>query len=161
MPDGLRPLGQSHRLETSSTGQSANDSIVSSPVRSLLASMNKRVRPYSRGRKRKATRMANIKSITSLSSTAQFPDPDVYCMMSTTNWVEVVFLKTGQISADPCHVQGGRKEPVGVTIIPEWRPPSPRNNICVASSCTLESRSPKRLLQTPLIRSSLSDSQGI
>ena len=137
------------------------DSIISSPITSLLASLNKRTRPRVRGKKRKASSRTTNAKRTTHNSVQVDTEYDCYDSLSTTNWVEVVFLQTGQVSVDPFHVQGGRKDTVGVTIIPEWRPSSPpESDGSVKGSGQVEVSSPKRLLPSSFIKTAHVDSLG-
>jgi hypothetical protein len=124
-----------------------------SPVRSLLASLNKRagITRQIRFRKKMATRN-HFSSSDIIDITNEF---EPFCLMAT-DWAEVVFFHQGSQMVDPFGVQGYRDESAGVSIIPEWQPPSPATSGAVACS-----RSPRVLLQAPLVkRQYLSDSQG-
>ena len=132
------------------------DPIVSSPVRSLLSSLNKHTKPSVRGKKRRAS----SRTVNSREANDNVPVDSNYKSsdsFSTTNWVEVVFLQTENVNNDLYNVQGGREDTVGVTIVPEWTPPSPPiTNI----KGQVEASSPKRLLPTSFIKYIQSDSQG-
>ena len=126
-----------------------------SPVRSLLASLNKRERVSTtkemHWRKKMATR--NRLQETDVTDITGDLEP-VYHM--ATDWAEVIFFHQGSQLVDPVRVQGWRQKTAGVSIIPEWQPPSP-----ISSGCIAGSRNPKNLLQTPLVRLPYSsDSQG-
>ena len=139
-------------------------SIASSPVTSLLSSLNRRTKPPVRGKKRKvSSRTSNGEETNNgIHVHSQYDDSSI----STTNWVEVVFLQTGQVNPDCFTVQGGRRDSVGVTIVPEWRPPSPNiatidNASTPPSGCLVEAgSSPKRLLPPSFIKTAFFDSQG-
>lgn len=127
---------------------------VPSPVRSLLASLNKRVgvAKEMHWRKKMATRHCLLD--TDMNDINSDLEPVSHM---ATDWAEVIFFHQGSQLVDPFCVQGCRQKTAGVSIIPEWQPPSP-----IASGCTTVSRNPKTLLQTPLVRLPYSsDSQGI
>ncbi len=134
----------------------SGDSIVSSPVTSLLSSLNRHSKPSVRGKKRRASsRTVNSRETNeSISIDSDYKSSGSF---STTNWVEVMFLKTEQVNNDVFNIQGGREGTMGVTIVPEWTPPSPPvTNI----KGHVEASSPKRLLPTSFIKYIQSDSQG-
>lgn len=138
MPDDTRDMSFESR------------SITFSPC-SILSSLKKRKRPSERGRKRKMlsrNRYEEGISESRVPVSCQYEATD-RSPLSTTNWVEVVFLRTSQARTDVYNVQGGRRDSVGVTIYPEWRPPSPPPR---SSTSSVEACSPKRLLPTSIIK---------
>ena len=134
---------------------SRENSALPSPIKSLLASFHRRVSitkdlPL---RKKMATRALRHQDIENVGVGM---DQEPVCHMAT-DWAEVIFFHQGSQVVDPLRVQGWRQERAGVSIIPEWQPPSP-----VMSSYTISSRNPKTLLHAPLVRVPYSsDSQGI
>ena len=136
------------------------DCIVSSPVTTLMSSLNKRVKPSSiRAKRRKMTSRSNNNGRGS--STSVHVDTEYECSnsLSTTNKVEVMFLQTGQFNPKHLHTQDGKKDIMDVAITPEWRPSSPTG--CSRLLGTVEFDSPKRLLPASFMKvTPSSDSQG-
>ncbi len=133
--------------------------IVSSPVTTLMSSLNRRVKPSSiRAKRRKMSSRSNNNGRGSSSSVHVDTEYECCDSLSTTNWVEVLFLQTGQFNSKHFHAQGGKKDIMDVAITPEWRPSSPTDN---KLSGTVEVDSPKRLLPASFMKvTPSSDSQG-
>lgn len=112
--------------------------ILPSPVRSLLASLIKQPR-----RKKMATRVQQIQEDLSVSDADLVP-----AFQMATDWAEVVFFHQGCNSSSeyPLSVQGWRENTLGVSITPDWQPPSP------VLTTTSSSRNPKNLLKSRLVQ---------
>lgn len=134
---------------------------IRSPINSLLASYIRRERrhhfPYfSPSPLFKEMRKEKMASGITQESLLLSNELEPICSIAT-EWVDVIFFHQGSQMFDPLRVQGTwRKDTPGVSIAPNWEPPSPTTT----SGCG--SRNPRTLLQTPLVRLPYdqSDSQG-
>lgn len=110
--------------------------ILRSPVRSLLSSLIRQPR-----RKKMATRVQHLQEDLNVSG-VDFGS----AFEMATEWAEVVFFHQGFGTSSVLSIQGWRENTVGVSITPDWQPPSP-----VLSTGTT-SRNPKTLLKSRLVQ---------
>lgn len=126
---------------------SLHKSIIFSPV-SILDTLKRRKKQSDRGRKRKMSSRIrpNEESSDGLLHVSVNYEASSK-PLPTTNWVDVMFIKSSNGRTDLYSVPGGRKG--SVTINPEWRPPTPPPKL---STSSIEACSPKRLLPTSIIK---------